>query len=75
MYLADQPRLGERKHVMVTSQVVRVPGKRESPVSGFVQTISLDHGPHGSIEDHDALAQKRFQQTRLPHTLPFRISS
>jgi hypothetical protein len=57
--LPDDVRLGEREQVVVADEVGGPVGETLPAVAGLVGTVSLDRGPHRSVEHHDPLAQDR----------------
>ena len=60
----DDPGLGDRKNVVVASEIpgpILEPGATEC---GFIQVVHLDHGAHGTIQNDNALLQETFQGVR-----------
>ena len=51
MNAADHVRTGQQQHVVVAFHVVRVGGEALAAIIGLLQTVTLDHRPHGPVED------------------------
>jgi hypothetical protein len=49
---------GENEQVVVAFEVPGMILESLSPVSGLVQLVGLDHGPHRPVEDHDPFLQQ-----------------
>ena len=58
----DDLRLGERKKIVISPEIVRKIGKACAAVVRFVELVALDHGSHRAIEQYDAACKKAFQQ-------------
>ena len=61
MDVAHQPRLRERKQVVVAAQLARPVAEARAAVVLFGETRALDHGAHGAVQEEDPFAQQRFE--------------
>ena len=68
-----RPRQGEQ--VVVALELATVVAQPRAAKGGFVELALLDHGAHGAIEQHDALAEHALQSldARAPFALIDRL--
>ena len=55
--LLDNFRPGERKNVVIVLQEGGMARELITPIILFLEFVLLDHGSHGSVQDHDPLVE------------------
>ena len=59
--VADDLGLGQRQDVHVALEVRGPVGETLAPVGRLVESVGLDHGAHGAVEQQDTLGEQPFQ--------------
>ena len=69
MNVADDLRLREGEQVVVAAQIAAPVGESLAAKLCLAQGMTLNHGAHGAVEDHQALSEKR--EKRLGACIPW----
>jgi hypothetical protein len=51
-------RLGDIQQVVILAQVLGVVSKLGAAELGFAQSVGLNHGAHGAVQNYNALLEK-----------------
>jgi hypothetical protein len=58
----DDLRLGEEQEFVVALEILALPiGETRTSKRGLIELETLDHGPHGAVEDDNPLAEQRLE--------------
>jgi hypothetical protein len=72
--LADNIRAGQHQQVIVSFKIALPVGKTLTAKIGLVQLITLDHGAHAAIKQHDTFRQLLLQCfNSVAHSRPFNV--